>query len=259
MTFEEFKARYEKMPVEEFPNNVLQAVPKPIVSFRVSTYMHAQYIRQCLDGILMQQTTFPYEIVIGEDESTDGTREICIEYAKRYPDKIRLFLHKRGNNIKIDGQPTPKFQGIYSMYMCRGKYQAMCEGDDYWTDPYKLQKQVDFLENNPDYGLVHTDLDHYYVNNGRYVKNHWEKEGVTNQSGDLYEALLGGEKSMIYGCTTCFRRELILDIDSEKFSKYMAGDVALWLHISSRSKIGYINESTAVRNLLNHSATQGRD
>ena len=82
MTFEEFKALYEKVPVEEYPNNVLQAINSPLVSCRVSTYMHAPYIKQCLEGILMQKTIFPFEIVIGEDESYDGTREICIEYAK---------------------------------------------------------------------------------------------------------------------------------------------------------------------------------
>ena len=104
-------------------------------------------LRDCLDGILMQKTDFPYEIIIGEDGSTDGTREICIEYANKYPNLIRLFLRDRnvshltnkdGNDIMLNG----KFQKLHA----RGKYYAPCEGDDYWTDPYKLQKQVDFLE-----------------------------------------------------------------------------------------------------------------
>ena len=151
MTFQEFVDKYQKVPVEEYQNNVLEKVPNPIVSCRVSTYQHAPYIKQCLDGILMQKTNFPFEIVIGEDESSDGTREICIEYADKYPDIIRLFLHKRENNILIDERPSAKFQGTYTMYKLRGKYYAICEGDDYWTDPLKLQKQVDFLEKNSRY------------------------------------------------------------------------------------------------------------
>lgn len=151
MTFEQFLSKYQKEPVEEYPNNVLQSVPNPIVSVRVSTYNHVNWIRECMDGILMQETHFPWEICIGDDESNDGTREICIENAKRHPDKIRLFLHKRVNNISVNGKPSAKFQSGYTKYHCRGKYMITCEGDDYWTDPSKLQKQVDFLEVNPGY------------------------------------------------------------------------------------------------------------
>jgi len=106
---------------------------------------------------LMQETDFPVEIIIGEDESDDGTREICKEYAGQYPELIRLFLHRRENNIPIHDRPTGRFQSTYSKFMARGKYVAICEGDDYWTDPKKLQKQVGFLEKNPKYVLTHHD------------------------------------------------------------------------------------------------------
>lgn len=155
MDFEEFKRHYQEVPVEEYPNNVLGAVPEPMVSVHVSTYQHADFIRDCLDGVLMQETDFPVEIIIGEDESDDGTREICKEYADRHPNKIRLFLHRRENNIQIHGRPTGRFQFIYSHFMARGKYLATCEGDDYWTDPKKLQKQVDFLEENDGCALTY--------------------------------------------------------------------------------------------------------
>jgi len=157
LDFATFKARFQKVPVEEYPNRVLEAVPEPMVSVKISTYQHADFIRDCLDGVLMQETDFPIEILIGEDESTDGTREICKAYADRHPDKIRLFLHRRENNIAIHGRPTGKFQSTYTRFMCRGKYIALCEGDDYWTDPLKLQKQVEFLEANPGYVLSHHD------------------------------------------------------------------------------------------------------
>lgn len=131
--------------VEIYPNKV---IPNPVLSVCVSTYQHIKYISQCIDGILNQQVDFPFEIIIGDDESTDGTREICINYAKKFPDKIRLVLHKRENNITINGTPTGRFNFIYNLFLTRGEYVALCDGDDYWTDPYKLQKQVDLLRNN---------------------------------------------------------------------------------------------------------------
>jgi glycosyltransferase involved in cell wall biosynthesis len=157
LDFEDFKERYQKVPVEEYPNNVLETVPEPLVSVHVSTYQHADFIRDCLDGVLMQETNFPIEIIIGEDESDDGTREVCKEYADRHPDRIRLFLHRRENNIEIHGRPTGRFQFMYSHFVARGRYLAICEGDDYWTDSSKLQKQVDFLEANEEYSLAHHD------------------------------------------------------------------------------------------------------
>jgi len=121
---------------------------EPLVSVIVTTYQHAQYIRDCLDDILMQKTDFPYEIIIGEDESTDGTREICKEYAEEHPDKIRLFLRDRNISHYKLGNISKRFNGLFTRMAARGKYTALCEGDDYWIDPKKLQKQVDFLESN---------------------------------------------------------------------------------------------------------------
>ncbi len=142
--------KLQKVPVEHYDHKVPD---KPLVSVCVQTYQHAKYIKECLDSILMQETNFNFEILLGEDESTDGTREICIEYAQKYPEKIRLFLHKRENVIYISGQPTGRFNVLYNLKETQGKYIALCEGDDYWTDPLKLQKQVDFLKSNNDYKL----------------------------------------------------------------------------------------------------------
>ena len=142
--------KLEKVPVEHYPTQVIE---KPLVSVCVQTYQHAQYIKQCLDGILIQKTNFEFEILLGEDASTDGTREICLEYAKKNPKKIRLFFHKRENVVYIDGNATGRFNLLYNLNEANGKYIALCEGDDYWTDPLKLQKQVDFLESNSNYKL----------------------------------------------------------------------------------------------------------
>src|SRR3954469_12007804 len=116
MNSEEFKKKYEKVRVEPFPNYVTEY---PLVSVCVQTYQHVNYIKDCMEGILMQQTNFPFEILLGEDQSTDGTREICIEYAQKYPDKIRLFLHHRENNIKINGRQTGLFNFLYNFFSAR--------------------------------------------------------------------------------------------------------------------------------------------
>lgn len=128
---------------------------EPLVSVTVATYQHAHFIKECLDGILMQKTDFYFEVILGEDGSTDGTQEICKEYAEKYPDKIRLFIRDRklSQFINQDGS-TSRFNAIWNRMSARGKYIAWCEGDDYWTDPLKLQKQVDFLEAHPDYYAV---------------------------------------------------------------------------------------------------------
>lgn len=143
--------KHIKERIVEYDNIVLYS--ESVVSIMVITYNHKAFIKECLDGILMQDTNFQFEILLGDDDSTDGTREICIEYADKYPNKIRLFLHHRKNNIKINGNPTGRLNFLHNLYNARGKYIALCEGDDYWTDPLKLQKQVDFLEKNPGYNI----------------------------------------------------------------------------------------------------------
>jgi glycosyltransferase involved in cell wall biosynthesis len=123
---------------------------KPLVSVWVITYNHAGFIGECLDSILTQETNFFYEICLGEDESNDGTREICKEYAKKYHKKIRLFLRDRNDPAREGCKGVWQFNFIETFKACRGKYIALCDGDDFWSDPYKLQKQVDFLENHPE-------------------------------------------------------------------------------------------------------------
>ena len=121
----------------------------PLVSIHMITYQHAAFIKEALDSVLMQKVQFPYEICLGEDGSTDGTREICLEYARKYPDKIRLFLRNRANPARSYFKAPYMFNAASTFNACRGKYIAFLEGDDYWTHPHKLQLQVDQLEFDP--------------------------------------------------------------------------------------------------------------
>ena len=119
-----------------------------MVTIRCIAYNQERYIRDCLEGFVMQKTNFRFEAIVHDDASTDGTAAIIKEYAEKYPDIIKPILETENQYSKHDGS----LQRIMAEG-CKGKYVAFCEGDDYWTDPLKLQKQVDFLESHPDYSL----------------------------------------------------------------------------------------------------------
>jgi len=140
------------------------------VSVLMLTYNHEPFIAQAIESVLMQRTRFPYELVIGEDCSTDGTREIVRRYAEKHPDIIRPLFREQnlgGHRNFVD-----------TLAHCRGEYVALLEGDDYWTDPYKLQKQVEFLDTHPGCALcfhkvlvVHDDKSRApYVFEPKYLK-----------------------------------------------------------------------------------------
>lgn len=139
----------------------------PLVSICCITYNHAQFIQKCLDGFLMQQTEFPVEILIHDDCSTDGTIEIIQEYTAKYPELIFPLYeeenqYQQGKAAEID---------FYNYRRARGKYIAYCEGDDYWTDPLKLQKQVDFMEANPEYSVCWHRSKQFFVETGEYIED----------------------------------------------------------------------------------------
>ena len=130
-----------------------------MVSIKCLAYNHEKFIRETLDGFVMQKTNFRFEAIVHDDASTDGTAEIIREYAEKYPDIIKPIYEIENQYSKKDGSLSRIMHEA-----CKGKYIAMCEGDDYWTDTYKLQKQVDFLENHPDYVIC---SHHYRV----YMQN----------------------------------------------------------------------------------------
>lgn len=221
------------------------------VSICMITYNHGKFIAQAIESVLMQKTNFDYEIVIGEDCSTDNTREIVVSYAKKYPNKVKSILNEK--NIG----PIPNF--VKTLNMCRGKYIAMLEGDDYWTDPYKLQKQVNFLEGNPEYGLVHTDYDALYQESG-HVINCINKKKYTNLKGTDYpaERILTGTYA-IHTLTVLFRKKLLDSISMQNYNKSLMGDLPLWLELSQLTKFVYIEDSTAAHRITQGSASNPKN
>jgi len=206
---------------------------KPVVSVCMITYNHEPYIAEVIEGVLMQQTDFPIELIIGEDCSTDRTREICIEYQRKHPDIIRLLLNE--SNLGMISNFAQSLQA------CRGKYIALCDGDDYWSDPLKLQKQVDFLEANEEFAGIHSKV--VYVDRQNNVKGYSNrvKPGFESIS---FEALI--QRNIIHTCSFVFRLDSLL-FNGKYLWEYtpVFHDIFLFLGVSLRGKIKYLNELTS--------------
>ena len=225
----------------------------PLVSVSIVTYNHKPYIRKAIEGALNQKTSFPFEIVIGEDQSTDGTREIVLSYQQNYPHRIRVITSDRNVGGRDNSHRTDR--------ACRGKYIAWCEGDDYWHDPYKLQKQVDCLETHPDVGLVHGGADTYYVESNRRIRwnpRQWNCEEGCNAFLEILQS-----NYVIRTLTAVARTELLraaIRDNPECFGKnYLLGDHQRWLLLARVSTVRFINESLATRNVLAESQTHSND
>jgi glycosyltransferase involved in cell wall biosynthesis len=204
------------------------------VSVFILTYNQEQYIAQTLESILNQKSSFDFQLVIGEDCSTDGTRAICESYTAKFPNTIKL-LPKLKNNI-----------GLIANYMrtikaCDGKYIAICDGDDYWIDKYKLQKQVDFLEFNPDYSIVYTAVKRFYED-GKVLDYNYN---LNKKQLDFDDLIFD---NFIHSVTALFR-----NIQSNEntipswINNFPFGDwqTYLWV-LKDGSKIHFMNDITAV-------------
>lgn len=204
----------------------------PQISICMITYNHENYLGQAIESIIMQKTDYKIELVIGEDNSTDATRTICEKYAKVYPQLVRLLPSEKNLGISQNFTRT--------LGACTGKYLAFCEGDDYWTDPYKLQKQVNFLEANPEYGLVHTGANIVNSQNGLiYISND------PKPTGEVFKDLL--KNAFIICCTVCIRADIInaLLVRVEKENLWYIMDYWFWAHCAMQSKVHFIQETTS--------------
>ena len=230
------------------------------VSVIVPTYNHEPYIRQCLDSLVNQETSFPYEILVGEDDSRDGTREICKEYAAKYPDKIRLFLNDRQNVVYIHGFPTGRWNFINLLRHARGEYVAFCDGDDFWNVPHKLQKQVDYLETRPDFGMVHTRAHLWFEETKHHIADFHQFKHLKVYEGRVFDSLI--ENSFIVTATVLMRKRFIDELLAWKpFDpyRYMLLDYAIKLYTAYHSQIGFIPEVMATHRILRESASNSKN
>ncbi len=243
----------DEIPCQEISDsNVL--VKEPVVSVKMITYNHAPYIAQAIEGVIQQETDFPFELVIGEDCSTDGTREIVLEYQKKYPDIIRVIASEHNVGASKKGMRTEK--------ACRGKYIAYCEGDDYWHHLQKLQKQVDFLETHSEVGLVHSECNFHYEESNRIVVNYYEKSGKSCAAQNVAEKLIDLRYSIIT-CTVCLRKNIlekfILDYPELFSEEWPFGDLQRWFGVALNSSVFFFQDSLATRRVLPESASYSKN
>ena len=219
-----------------------------IVTIRCLVYNHEPYIRQCLEGFVMQKTNFPFEAIVHDDASTDGSAAVIKEYAEKYPDIIKPIYETENQYSKHDGS----LRRIMDSHT-RGKYIAYCEGDDYWTDPLKLQKQVDFLEGHPEYGLCYTKVRYYHQATKRFIKT-WG--GPYTCFDDLFK------QNTIPTLTVLLRRNLynqyITEIQPEQ-QHWKMGDYPMWLWFAHESSIKFMPEVTGVYRILTNSASHSNE
>lgn len=205
---------------------------KILVSVCMITYNHERYIQQAIEGVMMQVCSYPFQLVLGEDCSTDNTRKICEEFTKTN-NRIRLLPKKQNLGI------TKNF--IRTLEACQSKYIALCEGDDYWTDPHKLQKQIDFLEANPEYGLVHSGFEVHDVDDnliGIKKPDYWK--------GHIFFAMQ--KRPIVSTLTSVIRQEALKPLIKRIMTEHLGFtiDIWFWQHIALKWKIHYFSDITAV-------------
>lgn len=206
----------------------------PLLTVCIITYNHEKFIRETLDSVLMQKTNFAYKILIGEDCSTDDTREILLEYKQKHPDKIDLLLNKKNLG------PQRNLMQVHNA--AQTKYIAMLDGDDYWIDPYKLQTQVDFLEKNQDYsGCFHSIC----FNTVDPAKKYNYPENVKQDSFNVHDVISMSSSGWIIMTSSLIYNKIKTGNLPDWMLKLKIGDIPVFLLISHAGKLYYINRIMA--------------
>ena len=203
-----------------------------MVSIRCTVFNHAPFLRNCLDGIVSQQTSFQFEAIVHDDASTDDSAAIIREYADNYPDIIKPIIEQENLYSKNDG----RFDTItYDPSLLRGKYIAMCEGDDYWTDPYKLEKQISYLEKHQECSMVFTNALMKWDNDAYPARlfSHLKEQDYSGL--DIVEHWMVPTASVVY------RREVLLSglfnrvVHNKKL--FVVGDTPIFLTCAQLGKL----------------------
>jgi len=213
-----------------------------LVSVCMITYNQENFIREAIEGVLMQKTNFEYELIIGEDCSKDKTKDICIEYSTKFSHIIKLISYSQNQGMMRNF--------MYVVQQSRGKYIAFCEGDDYWIDPFKLQKQIDFLENNLSYGLVYTNV--LILSQSTGEETFWTHRNINDTFDELI--IENHIPTLSVCCRSCLVQDFIVKFKDEIVTWPFA-DFPLWLYISTISSMQYFPEVTGIYRLLDKSAS----
>jgi glycosyltransferase involved in cell wall biosynthesis len=213
---------------------------KPVdvkLSVSLITYNQEKYIKQAIEGVLQQKTNFTYELIIGDDYSTDGTRDILIKYQKKHPELVHLILHQKKN----EGIPG-KINFVSTLNAATGKYIALLDGDDYWIDKNKLQKQVDFLEAHPDYAICCHRI--YTKKNNQKPKLH--KDEYMSSGEATYDIEMMAEYGNLVATPSVVYRNKLFSSLPEWFDQSPIGDYVLHMINAQYGKIKYFPDAMAV-------------
>ena len=222
---------------KEITKNWKGDINKPFVSICTITYNHEKYITEALDSFLIQETNFSFEIVVDDDCSTDGAPAVIRKYMEKFPHIIKTNLREKNVGAIINH--------IENMKRAKGKYIALCEGDDYWTDPLKLQKQVDFLESHKEYNMVfhNAELQHH-TENGVTIKPFNPEEKSRNYTAD--EILKTW--SVATASVVCRNEEQYRYLEDNPW--FPVGDTPYFIKCASLGKLYYMAEQMSVYRML---------
>lgn len=207
------------------------------VSVCITTYNHEEFIAQAIESVICQKTNHKYEIIIGEDQSEDKTREIVLAYREKYPNLIKLHLHDYPKDyVRINGRKN----FVNNLINAKGEYIALLDGDDYWNDPFKLHKQICYLDSHPECSIVYHPADwceNGIINKGGYapeiIKNYYDVDDLLKYSNFMPSS------SVVY-------RNNLVDSFPSWFMDCPYGDLPLHILNTLQGKIGFINESMSV-------------
>ncbi len=222
-------------------------LPKsPLVSVYMLAYKHERFIRDAIEGVIAQQCNFEIELIIGEDCSPDNTRNIATDYQRKHPQLIRILTSNKNVGVRENA--------VRCQDATRGTYIALCEGDDYWHHPKKLQMQVDLMLANPDMAFCHTDYDRKTKFRTRHNR-HKNCPSPWLAKGDAYLSLL--HERSVMTATTMFPREIVMAFRNTEFSnpRWPFGDFNRLLYASLIGTAGYIDVSTATYRKTRGSST----
>lgn len=210
----------------------------PLVAIKCLVFNHEPYLRDCLEGFVMQQTDFPFVAIVHDDASTDKSADIIREYAEKYPNIIRPIYETENQYSKGDGSIGRIMNA--AMDATGAKYIAMCEGDDYWTDPYKLQKQVDFLGKHLDYSMCFHACKTLFADNGRFGEEMVRPVPPTTSIQDLARG------NFIHTLSVVYRRYDGVEEQARSLGMSGVGDYPLWTLLAQHGLIYKFDEIMGV-------------
>jgi len=210
-----------------------------MISIIVTSYNQADTLPQTLDSILAQQCNVPFEIIVGDDCSTDNTLEVCERYRTIYPEIVRPLHHATNGGVAANF--------VLSIKEAKGKFIALCAADDYWQNTKKLQMQMDYLDANPDCGFIYTDYDKLHVVTSKVTPSYLSNSGTAIYEGiNLIKTVFGGSFPALT-LTVMFRKELFdkyIPVNDYINQRFTLEDWPTWVIFSKYTRIAYLPVST---------------